>query len=396
MKKLFAVLLAALFALNTVSCSGTKGDSEDTQNSVGSGTSVQIDDISEPQSYDYLSAIGKLCVWEDTVYYIESGIIKCRDIHDTESEGTVIYDGTGVGGLFENILSTFVLVDELATARNNNAPVLIIAVNCHYTSSDASEGKIISFDAETAQWNIIQDDIAGTIINFSLYGDMIFYNTIDMNSSDGYVNKVLRDGSGHTSIWYDATSRLMIETVHDNVVYISEIEIDSGVVTLYKYGTDFKDSEQIFDVEGDGISVSNVEYVTDDYIYCRCKNNAFNGDTGLYRYDAGDLTKCETILEKAYLGFVYGDMYIYRLEPNANILYAYNFNTGANNKIYDASGIEGDVTISVWGYSDQYVICNVVIMTEFVEDENGEFQFNTVDYVVGIDIAIGESWKLPI
>ena len=216
------------------------------------------------------------------VIYPDKDGIKYQDMNNIRSTGLPLYNDAlaaayGEGDPFSGASATMI-IDEKATAENDNVPILLIAANVRSPGLDIDNSdedgdpfmslvtEIGRYDMLTGEWKVMVDDITDAFVSLSLYKDTVFFTTYSEKDGTYTVHKMNRDGGGQRAIYSSESAHFALEWVHDDVIYYTEGEDTEGEdFSLYSCDLNFNNRSLVF--TEDELFDSNILNIAGGYIY---------------------------------------------------------------------------------------------------------------------------------
>ena len=413
MKRIIAGLIAILLcAAPLTSCEGTKTGGGDTapestnnNNNTDSNTDNNIDITPAPAPDTLTEEMNNFFVG-DTVYDVQDGKIRCRDIHDKDGEWTTVYgDGEGEDLLRGKDLYSWML-DAEATEANGGEPVFIISATAYtFGSENKNEAHfssgIFSLDMKTRKCTAILHDLEGHPTNFRMYRGMIyFYFTpngylkpeggVDLSKTP-YLEVVSKDGSLHERIPIEFDEDAGVEKIPTIIgACDGKLFIFEEGTCIYECETDFSDRKVLYEVSesdffGKGFSFHGMDGRT---LYF-AKHNIEEAQFFLHNYkckidELGDESKYEPLFggEELRLTLTHFPLAVCEKDYYSNESILCNILTGDVKLIYTGDESKRLGTV-ISGFSDKYVLC-------YIYDLDTPSSF----YLV-LDRVTGETLTLP-
>ena len=303
MKKYISFILAVLLTFCLVSCKDNQTDEGD-------------------ETLTPTVIFGKdVAVYQDTVFYRDKTTreIKYQNTENLQSTGWNLYRDLleTEENPFKNVSAgTLIIVDSIATKKNNGAPVLYIALN-----STAGK-KLVSFNTANNQMRVLKD-LSDTVAYFLMYGEYLIFATNEEELGTK-LHSMKTDGTDYRTL--DNPDKLSLRPVN---IENGELYFTSGVGNLYKAPLSL-DSYSL--VLGD---CASPVFFCDDYIYysefstshlCRAKRN--------------DPSAKETVIHEAASGIAQDSLYLYvsRESDDTDTVYLYDARTNETVPVYQKKG----------------------------------------------------------
>ena len=297
MKKSISLILAVLLTLCVVSCNQNPPNhkNEPTTPTVIFGRDV--------------------AVYNNMVFYRDDYTreLKYQDMENIQSTGFNLYQDlleTDENPFKHTTAPTAILVDPIATKKNNGAPVLYIALN-------RLDHMVVSYNTATQQMRILKKDLTGRLMNLLLYGEHLVFSTHEGDLGTR-IHTIKTDGTDYCTLENPDKLTLDIESIWNGEIYFT-----NGTGNLYKAP----------------LSLDSFSLVLDD-----CFGSVFFSDNDLYynemstshlcRVPLNDLSAKETVIDQPVGGIAQGSLYIYKLNDDDRSVYLYYAKTNENQMVY--------------------------------------------------------------
>ena len=340
MKKYISLILAVLLTFGFSSCNWNQSNHED-------------------ESLTPTVIFGKdIAVYQNTVFYRDKFTreIKYQNMENLQSTGWNLYRDpweTEENPFKHVSAGTLIIVDPIATKKNDGSPVLYITLN-------SQTGKtLISFNTANNQMHVLKKDISDTVTYFLMFGEYLIFTT---NEGDlgTKIHSIKTDGRDYHTL--DNPDKLSLRPVN---VLNNELYFTSSNGNLYKAPLSL-DSYSL--VLGD---CTAPVFFCDNYIYYNELSTSH-----LCRASLGDLSVKETVIDETTAGIAQDSLYLYvsRESDDTDTIYLYNAKTNENTVVYQKRGKE-----NYRCFTDSY-IC-------FTDDNE--------KIILYYDIAAKEAIKIP-
>ena len=340
MKKYISFILAVLLSLCLVSCKGN-----------------QTDDGGETLTPTLI--FGKnIAVYQDTVFYRDQFTreIKYQNIKNLQSTGWNLYQDplATEGNPFKQVSAgTLIIVDPIATKKNDGAPILYMTLN-------SVAGKtLISFNTANNQVRVLKKDIPDTVTYFLMFDEHLIFTT---NEGDlgTKIHSIKTDGTDYHTLENPDKLTLRPVNIRDGELYFT-----SGNGNLYKAPMSLDSYSLVLND-----CASPVFFCDDDIYYNELSTSH------LCKANLNDPSVKETVIDKATAGIAQDSLYLYtsRESGDTNTVYIYNAQTNETTAVYQKSGKE-----NYRCFTDSY-IC-------FTRDDE--------KIILYYDIATKEEIKIP-
>ena len=336
--------------------------------------------------------------WGNTYYYIGVGTgtdkLRYQRMDDIRETGLPVYSDLLLSSEEDPFvdISMFqrIIVDPLATEKNDGFPVLILVASYWARGDEPSYMAILSYNTATNQATQIAKSVnaIGTFGIF-LYGDVIYYTTHDGDKGMN-LNRVNVDGTGYMKLENSEANVYSLLDISDGTVYFS----NEGERAVYTCSLDFTNVQKI----AEDLHTTYMSAVYGDYFYYPTREaNDTTSYLNLRRIRTDGISEPELVLENVAIGAPLGNAYYYypldnmvtisyggfALNHVQTVLYAYDFDTGETRMIYDT---ESNYLKQVYTYlSDRYLMLNI--------DDLANRQ--SYAYMVCVDLDTLETVKVP-
>ena len=340
MKKYISLILAVLLTFGFSSCNWNQSNHED-------------------ESLTPTVIFGKdIAVYQNTVFYRDKFTreIKYQNMENLQSTGWNLYRDpweTEENPFKHVSAGTLIIVDSIATKKNNGSPVLYITLN-------SLAGKtLISFNTANNQMRVLKKDISDTVTYFLMFGEYLIFTT---NEGDlgTKIHSIKTDGTDYHTLENPDKLTLRPVNIRDGELYFT-----SGNGNLYKAPMSLDSYSLVLND-----CASPVFFCDDDIYYNELSTSH------LCKANLNDPSVKETVIDKETAGIAQDSLYLYtyRESGDTNTVYIYNAQTNENIPVYQKTGKE-----NYRCFTDSY-IC-------FTRDDE--------KIILYYDIAAKEAIKIP-
>ena len=164
-------------------------------------------------------------VYDDVLYYYDffSREIRYQNINNVQETGLPLMNdilSSDEENPFINVRFALLLIDENATLRNDNYPILIIAYRNLADVLNGVGSKIITFNTKNNSIKVLRDNI-GSIQSLHLYGNTVCY-TVNDGELGFNVHTIKTDGSDYHSLTNPQKRGYRVRDFKENNVYLTD------------------------------------------------------------------------------------------------------------------------------------------------------------------------------
>ena len=257
-----------------------------------------------------------VAVYKNMVFYRDDSTreLKYQDMENIQSTGFNLYQDlleTDENPFNHVTARTSIIVDPIATEKNDGAPILYIALN-------RLDHTVVSYNTATQQMRILKNDLTGRLMSLLLYGEHLIFSTYEGDLGTR-IHAIKTDGTDYRTLDNPDKLTLDIENVWNDEIYFT-----NGTGILYKAP----------------LSLDSFSFVLDDCFGSVC----FGGDYLYYnemstsylrRAPLNDLSAKETVIDQPVAGIAQESLYIYTIRNDEErSAYLYHTKTNENQMVY--------------------------------------------------------------